>query len=253
MAKTLLQIVKNTLEAMTSDPVDAIFLNDGGTEESEQIANFASQLYEYMHSIYNWPHGKILTQLDAVADNTKPNYLLIPSAVGEIHWLKYRQKGLTWLTPEAFIELTNQRNTITKNSSGVFESSLADNTEEVTSYEGIPLYIKYDADPTYYTSFDGNYLVFDSYNKTNESTLQNSNSAIHASKTSALILQDNAIPDIPDNLYPLFQSELNRESHLRLKQVDSPVDAKRALISWASQRTKSDKVNKKAVKGFGRK
>ena len=252
MAKTLLQIVKNTLESMTSDTVDSIYLNDGGTEESEQIANFAAQLYEYMHSIYNWPHGKILTQLDALGDNTKPNYLLIPSTVGELLWLKYREKDITWLTPEEFIDLCNGRNNITKDSGGLYQDNLSDNTEVVDSYEGIRLFIKNNSDPTYYTSFDGDHLVFDSYDSTNESTLQNSISAVHAVKNSTFLIQDDAIPDFPDNIYPLFQAELNREAHLRLKQVDSPVDAKRALISMSAQRTKASKLNKQRILGYGR-
>ena len=253
MAKTLLQIVKNTLESMDSDPVDAIFLTDGGTEESEQIANFAAQLYEYMHSIYDWPHGKLLTQLDALGDSAKPNYLLTPTNVGEILWLKYREQDINWLTPENFLDFVNERNTITKDSGGIFQDSLADNTDIITSFEGIRLFIKTNADPTYYTSFDGEHLVFDSYDSVKESTLQNSNSAIHAVKTDTFLIQDAALPDIPDNMYPLFQAELNREAHLRLKQVESPVDAKRALISMSVQRTKSDKINKTAVAGFGRK
>lgn len=252
MSKTLLQIVKNTLETMDSDPVDAIFLSDGGTEESEQIANFASQLYEYFNSIYDWPHIKLLTKLDSLADNTKPNYLKIPSTVGEILWLKYREQDVTYLTPKAFIELTDQRNTITKDSGGVYQDSLADNTVEVTSFESVRLFIKTNNDPQYYTSFDNEYLVFDSYDIVNESTLQQTNNTIYAVQTSTFLMQDTYVPDFPDHFYPLFQAELNRECHLRLKQVDSPVDAKRALTSLAVQRTKTDRINKKVITGFGR-
>jgi len=253
MAKTLLQIVKNTLEAMDSDVVDSIFLTAGGTEESEQIAGFAVQLYEYMHSIYDWPHTKMLTQLEALGDNTKPSYMRIPTTVSEILWIKYREKDVKWLEPEVFLDLLNGRNNPTKDGNGVYQDSLAANTVSYNSLEGVRLFIKTDSDPTYYTSFDGEHLVFDSYDIVNDSTLQESNSACQAVKQTTLIILDATIPDIPDSMYPLFQAELNREASLRLKQIDSPVDAKRALISMSVQRTKSDKVNKKAVRGFGRK
>ena len=151
MAKTLLQIVKNTLESMDSDPVDAIFLANGGTEESEQIANFASQLYEYMHSIYDWPHAKLLTKLDALGDNTKPNYLKIPTTIGEILWLRYREKEITYKTPEDFLDFVNQRNNITKDSGGLYQDGFDSNVQVVTSFESVRLFIRNDLDPTYYT------------------------------------------------------------------------------------------------------
>jgi len=253
MSDTLLQIVKNTLEAMDSDPIDTIFMADGGTEESEQIANFASQLYSYMYSVFEWPNSKVLLQLEPISDNTKPNYLQLPDNAGDVEWIKYREANVTWLTPEEFVDFLNQRNTITKDSAGVESDNLADNTEIIISYEDIPLYIKYDSNPTYYTSFDGKKLVFDSYDDTNEDTLQNSNSIAYLSRTNTFLVADTFEPDLPDHLLPLFQAELNREAHLRLKQVDSPTDAKRALVGWAKQRTKSNRLNKQRVTGFGRK
>ena len=241
MAKTLLQIVKNTLEAMDSDPVDSIYLADGGTEESEQIASFAQQLYEYMYSIMEWPHSKVLTQLDAVADNTKPNYLKIPVNVSEVLWLKYRDEDVKWLTPYEFLSLTNERN-----------ASDADVTA-ITGFEGNTINVRTDVGPQYYTSFDNEYLVFDAYDSTLDTTLQNSQTDAYCVRNSTFTLSDTFVPDLPENLYPLFQAELNREAHLRLKQTDSPVDAKRALASWSKQRLKADRVNKARVRGFGRK
>lgn len=253
MADTLLQIVKNTLEAMDSDTVDTIFLYDGGTEESEQIANFAKQLYTYLYSIFEWPNSKALIQLNPLGDSEKPNYLQLPDDNGDVEWIKYREKDIRWKDTKDFIEILNSRNTITKDDSGVETSTLADNTEIVSSFEGVNLYVKNNANPTYYTSFDGKNLVFDSYDKVNESTLQNVNSSAYVSRTSDFLVNDTFVPDLPDNLVPLFQAELNREAYLRLKQIDSPVDAKRALVSMSKQRTKTDRLNKKKIKGFGRK
>lgn len=241
MAKTLLQIVKNTLEAMDSDVVDSIYLADGGTEESEQIAGFAKQLYEYLYSIMEWPHSKLLTQLDAVADSSKPNYLKIPETVNEVVWLRYRDKDVQWLSPYEFMTLCDARN-----------SSDTDVTE-VTGFEGNTIKVRTDVAPTYYTSFDNEYLVFDSYDSTLDTTLQNSQTDAYCVRSATFTISDTFQPDMPDSMYPLFQAELNREAHLRLKQTDSPVDAKRALSSWSKQRTKVDKVNKQRIRGFGRK
>ena len=240
MAKTLLQVVKNALAAMDSDSVDTIYLQDGGTEESEQIAMFAEGLFEHMHAIYDWPYTKLLTQLDAVSDNTKPNYLKIPQDVIEIEWLKYRDQDVTWLDPLDFLELCNAR----------IESE--SDITAVTGYEGNTIKIRNDLDPTYYTSFDNEYLVFDSLDTTVDTTLQNTHTDVYVVKQPSFTISDTYTLEIPDSMLPLFEAELKREASLRLRMQDSPIDAKRALANWARQRTKVDKVNKTKKKGFGR-
>ena len=240
MAKTLLQVVKNVLAVMDSDPVDTIYLTDGGTEESEQVAMFAESLYEYMHSIYDWPHAKILTQIDALGDSEKPNYLKLPANVQELEWLKYRDEPVAWLSPLDFFEHCNERNATDAN------------VIEVTTFEGNTLKIRNDKQPEYYTSFDNDHLVFDSYDADLDTTLQNTHTDAYAVKSLAFTIADDYEVDIPSNLYPLFESELKRECNLRLRQQDSPIDAKRALAGWAKQRTKADRVNKTKKQGFGR-
>ena len=241
MAKTLLQVVKNTLAAMDSDPVDTIYLQDGGTEESEQIAMFAESLYEHMHTIYDWPYTKLLTQLESVSDSTKPNYLRIPNTVSEIEWMKYRDENVSYLDPLDFVELCNER------------LSTETNVVEITGFEGNTLKIRNDINPTYYTSFDNEYLVFDSLDTNLETTLQNSQTDAYVVKKPSFSVSDTYVIEIPDNMLPLFEAELKRESSIRLRQQDSPVDAKRALINWSKLRTKADKINQKKKKGFGRK
>jgi hypothetical protein len=240
MAKTLLQVVKNALAAMDSDSVDTIYLQDGGTEESEQIAMFAEGLFEHMHAIYDWPYTKLLTQLDAVSDNTKPNYLKVPQNVIEVEWLKYNDKNVTWLDPLDFVEMANSR------------LSTDTNVETVTGYEGNLIKIRNDRDPEYYTSFDNEYLVFDSYDSNSETTLQNTNTDTYVVRQPSFSVSDTYTIEIPDSMLPLFEAELKREASLRLRMQDSPIDAKRALANWARQRTKVDKVNKTKKKGFGR-
>jgi hypothetical protein len=240
MAKTLLQVVKNALAAMDSDSVDTIYLQDGGTEESEQIAMFAEGLFEHMHAIYDCPYTKLLTQLDAVSDNTKPNYLKVPQNVIEVEWLKYNDKNVTWLDPLDFVEMANSR------------LSTDTNVETVTGYEGNLIKIRNDRDPEYYTSFDNEYLVFDSYDSNSETTLQNTNTDTYVVRQPSFSVSDTYTIEIPDSMLPLFEAELKREASLRLRMQDSPIDAKRALANWARQRTKVDKVNKTKKKGFGR-
>ena len=253
MAKTLLEVVKTTLNAMGSDPVKSIYLQAGGTEESEEIAVFARELFDFMATKHDWPYNKKLMQLEPLADSEKPNYLKLPDNCQDVEFIKYRESDVTWLTPESFLDIMNGRNTIIKDTNGIERNSYDDDVEEVLSMEGVTLYVRNSRNPQYYTSFDGVHLVFDSYDKTNEDTLQNVNSTALLTLKPELILSDDHIIDLPPHLLPLFQAELNREAILRIKQQDSAVDAKRAITGWALQRQKANRLNKRAKMNFGRK
>ena len=225
----------------------------GGTEDSEEIAMFAKDLYEFMQARSDWPHQWKLTQLDALADSEKPNYLKLPSNVKEIDKksIRYREQPLTYLEPKRFLDFCNGRNTITQDTSGIESNSYDDDVEEVKTYEGNTLYIRNRQNPQYWTTWDDTHLVFDSYDKTNEDTLQNSNSIIYALLVDELVLADDTIVDLPIGLMSLFQAELNREAHLRIKKQISPVDEKRALAGWSLQKTHM-RAKKKKRSNFGR-
>lgn len=255
MSKTLLQIVKSAHRVVGGGTdIKSIFLNAGGTEDSEEIAYHAKDLWDFMQGRADWPHQKKFIQLDPMADSEKPNYLKLPTVVNEIvkNSLRYREKPVTYLSPEVFIDMLNSRNNIVKDSNGVESDSYDDNVQVVSSYEGIPLYIYDDRNPTYWTTFDDDTLVFDSYDKVNEDTLQNSNSSVLAYVTTELIIADDTIVDLPAGLLSLFQSELNREVSLRIRREVSPIDEKRALTGWALEKTKR-RAKLKSKQGFGRK
>ena len=253
MSKTLLQIVKVANHTIGGGDIKSIFLNAGGTEDSEEIAIFARELWQYMQGRTDWPHQKKLIQLDALADSEKPNYLKLPDNVSEIvkNSLRYREQQVTYLESDAFLDFTNSRNTIVKDDNGIESNSYEDNVEIVDSMAGVNLYIRNDKNPTYWTTFDDEYLVFDSYDSVNEDTLQNENSSALAYVNDDLVIADDSVVDLPIGLMSLFQAELNREAHLRIKREISPIDEKRALAGWNTQKKKRRaKLKKKS--GFGR-
>lgn len=253
MARTLLEAVKTTMNAMGSDPVSSIFLSNGGTEESEEIAVFARDLYDFIQTRYDWPYSKKLIQLDPLSDSAKPNYLRIPVGVQDVEFIKYKENDIKYLHPEQFLGIINQRNTIIKDNAGIESNSYDSNVVEILSYEGVTLYIRNNKNPQYYTSFDGVNLVFDSWDSVNETTLENDNSSAYVTLKKEIIIADSTIIDLPEHLLPLFQAELNREAMLRIKQQDSPVDARRALAGWALQKEKSNRLNQHKRNSFGRK
>jgi len=158
MAKmTLYEMVADILNDMDSDAVNSI----SDTEESLQVAQIVKTTYFEMMSRRDWDHLSSIGILDNVSDSAKPNYLKVPSDVGAINFIMYnrRKTGETrhrwvemgYLFPDEFVIKVSHRN------------SDDANIIYVTYFGGAVLSIKNNVAPQYYTSFDDEYVVFDSY------------------------------------------------------------------------------------------
>ncbi len=128
------------------------------------------------------------------------SYSSLPAAntnttIIDLEWIKYdckksgetrnRYTKIEYKTPEEFLDIVDQR------------LSTASNIQVVTDATGIKLNIYKDKAPTYFTSFDDDYLVFDAFNNTVESALQNSKTQCHGKRSVTFTLSDSFIPDIP--------------------------------------------------------
>ena len=178
MAKmTLLDIVQDILNDTDGDEVNSI--ND--TAEAIQIANVVKTTYEEIISNRDWPHLKTLVQLTSSGVAARPTHMTIADTAQRIYWIKYdkRKTGetkkvyqdITYLEPDVFILKTNSRN---NDSSDI---------DVITDSSGVDLFIKNDIAPTYYTSFDDETLVFDSYDSVVDTD------TMIASKTQAYIFK----------------------------------------------------------------
>lgn len=236
---------------MDSDNVNSI--ND--TVESLQVANVVDETFCEIMSQADWPHLQKIMQLDSVSDADRPNFLRIPSDVEQIHKIKYETtdsgatattfKNINYLSPEDFIDFVHARNTDDTN------------VIEVSTLEGITLFIKDNADPLYWTSFDDELIVFDAYDSVVDTTMQNSKSMAIVTKDPSWTLSDSFVPGdsegMPNKFYPLLLAESKRVCHLYFKQQDSSIDAKRSLRGIARMRNESWRAHDpRKTKNFGR-
>jgi hypothetical protein len=214
MAKTLLELTQNILSAMDSDEVNSI----SDSVESLQVATIIAETLEAEFNNLDFPSFQKIVKLDGLSDLDHPNYLQYGSNVSGIQWLKYRDnrnnsryKEVIYLTPTDFFD----RITLVTNSGA--------NTQEITDFSGITYFIKTNSAPTFYTSVDNNYLIFDSFDAEYEDSLHESNTfALGSSNINSVELQDDYVPPIPDDLFPLLLAEAKATCFLTVKQMPSP-------------------------------
>lgn len=213
MKMTLLEIVQDILSEMDSDEVNSI----DDTIESQQVAGIVRNVFRQMHSNRNWPHTRKLTQFQSSTDLNKPTHMKVPEAVKETIMFQYnkqrpnetviRMEDVTYLYPDEFLRHTNTR------------KQDADNVVTVKDFSGVNLLILNDQPPTYWTSFDDDYIICDSYQKDLESTLMTSKSSVLAYVTPEWVHTDDAVPDLPIDAFAALVEEAKSVAFITLKQV----------------------------------
>lgn len=203
MRKTLLEMVQNILNEMDSDEVNSI--ND--TVESQQVANIIKSCYNEMISNRNWPHLKKLVQLDSLSDIEKPNYLKLPKGMKEMIYLQYNGKDVKYKYPEDYLRYVSLR------------KAENDNVVEVTDFSGVKLLVWNNAAPAFWTSFDDEHVVMDSYDSTVDDTLQASKTLVLAYIEPAWEHTDEAIPNLPEEAFAALEEEAKSTAFITVKQM----------------------------------
>lgn len=213
---TLLDMVQNILSDMDSDEVNSY----DDTTESLQVANIIKETFYFLTDNKQIPELEGLLQLTALGDTNTPTHMKIPDAYHQIAWLKYDStpsggdapqfKEVVWLPSKAFLDIINQRDSGDSN---------IDTVTDIGS--SVTLLIRNDHPPTYYTSFDDEYVVFDSYDSTVESSVQASKTMAYGKGEPTWTMDNTFVPDIDSNLFTLLLNEAKSQAFITLKQVSN--------------------------------
>lgn len=206
-------MVQDILNDLDSDEVNSIT----DTTEALQVAQIVKTTFYEIISGREWPHLKEMVRLNSVSDLTRKTVLQVPESVTELFWLNYNKIGagetkakwkeIKYLYPDEFILKLNSRD------------SDDSNTETMTNLNGVPYIIRNDKQPDYWTSFDDEYLTFDSYDSAVEATLQSSKTQAYVYKSPDWSVEDSFIPDLPTDAFALLIAESKSVASLRLNQV----------------------------------
>jgi hypothetical protein len=223
MAKlTLLDIVQDILSDMDSDTVNSI--ND--SVESLQVAQIVKTTFFEIITEGEWPHLAELFQITASGDNSLPTHMTLPENVRYVEWVTYNKRTVSdtkdeyvdvrYKEPSEFMAHINRR-----------DSSLASVTT-ITDPTLVKLLIINDTAPTYYTSFNNDVLVFDSYDSGVDSTIQSAKIQCYGYREPVFTILDNFIPDLPSKAFPYLLSEAKSVCFNVLKQAANPKEEQRS-------------------------
>jgi hypothetical protein len=204
MKMSLLDMCQNILSALDSDPVDDI----AETVESVQVVEIIRESYYELMSSRQWGFLRQLTQLTGLGDTANPTRMQIPATLNKIYWVKYNGVEMVYLTPEDFNDMIAQREA---------QASIVDSN-------GYGL----NKDPSYWTSYDDKYLVFDSRDSSVDNTLQQSKSNVYGVKEATFTLTNTFTPDIPEKFFPTLLSEAKAQAFVNLKQQSNVREERKA-------------------------
>jgi hypothetical protein len=214
--RTLLSIVQEIMNDMDSDNVNAV----DDTVESDQVARIVKSTYEEILEREDWPHLRTLENLTASGTSARPSHMIIPDAVKKIQLIKYDCQA-TGATRTDWRDM-DYKDPVDFLSTVMRRDNSATNVDTVTDLSGVTVYIINDRAPSYWTSFDDENIIFDSYDSAVESTLQSAKSqALVYKEPTELTIADGSIPDLPSKVFPLLIAEAKANCFEKIKQMRS--------------------------------
>ena len=249
MKYTLLDMVQDILSEMDSDEVNSL----SDTVESEQVAKIIKSTYFEMISNRNWPHLKKLIKLSASTSVALPTHVTITDKIKELIFIKYDVrkgddtkrlfKDMKYITPEDFLFKTNNRNSDESNMLVVLDPA-----------ESVELIIRTDKAPEFFTTFDDESMVFDSYDSATSSTMISTRFQAQAYITPSWTHSDTFTPDLPIEAFSALLEESKSVCFHTLKQMnnDKAEQKARRQQRWLSQKAWSI-TDEELYPDFGRK
>ena len=190
MKRTLLELTQSILNDMDSEAVNSIF----DTEEATQCASVIRDTYFNIVAARQTPEHDELLKLTALSDSSRPTMFLYPTNLKEIRLFEYNGKEVYWKDPIKFLE-------------GMPTSGVDDTVDFTHPSSGVTLTIRTNKAPKYYTSFDNEYIVCDSYDSSVDTTLQESKSRCWGTKYPSFTVSDSFTPDLSEQMFPYLLAE----------------------------------------------
>jgi hypothetical protein len=212
---TVIEMVQEIMGDLGLTPVNDI----GGSDDAQRIATIIRSTYRYLSAARRFPEQEQIGTLIASADSNRPTHMVIPDDVQEVFWIQYdvsevtdtRQRfaDITYKEPEDFLNLLQMR-----------DDTLS-TVQVVQDYsENRKLFIQNDKRPEYWTSFDDEHVVFDSFDSaTIDDTIQQSKIIAGVLKEPVFTISNTFIPDLSSKSFPLLLNEATKAASIKIVQA----------------------------------
>lgn len=240
MAYTLLDLVQTVASSLDSGEVNSV----SDSVESLQIAKIIRTVYFDIVNRANLPSQYSEKNLQSSGLSSKPVLMYIPSDVDEIKWIKYnnattadtdvQMRMVEFLPLDTFMNRMDSLNE---------SDSLIDSFTHTIGSDSFKILYYNDRHPRYYTTFDNNTLIFDSYDSSVDTTLQSSKTRAYCRLVTTWSESDSFTPDLDESQFALLLNEAKSLAWAELKQSQHPKaeqNARRAWVHLAKGKYKSE-------------
>jgi hypothetical protein len=210
MKQNLISIVQSILSDMDSENVNSI----SDSVEAEQVASIVRDTFNNIIATREISEHRQLIKLTANSDSLFPTHFEYGENVKEISKVWYKNESdiyyeVKWCEPLQFL-------TMTDSATGSATQLVQDKSA------GTQLSIRNDHNPSFYTSFDDNWIVMDSFNLAFDDTLQESKVRAYGVVYPTFSLVDTHIPDLDATLFPYLLAEAKSTAMSLLKGQSDP-------------------------------
>lgn len=232
MQYTLLEMVQDILSSMDGDEVSSVT----DTTEAMQVVTVIKTVYNNMIANLELPIHYQIFNLTASGDNALPCIMYKPTTMESVSWVRYNARTDddtfdVWTEIEfcdlpSFLEMTHQ---LKSDDSDVETMTITLNSQT------FKFYCRNDGPPKYYTSFNDNTIVFDSFDNEIDTTLQSSKTMAFGPYVQTFTVSDVWVPNLRPGQFAYLFNEAKSLAWLELRQQVHPKAEKEARMQKIHQ------------------
>lgn len=207
----LISMVQDIIESLGSEPVNSIT----DTSEAYQIATFVKNTYNNLLTNRDIPDFETLVKIVAWSDNRFPTFLHYPEGIKDLKTIWYNvgedhvhYKEILFVPPEDFLHRCNY--------------GIDDTVEVIEPFSGTTLYLRNNTDPSYWTTFDNENIIFDAYDKKKDATIQARKLRALGSMYPEFKMEDTFVPKLHVMYFPMLLNEAKSTAFSLLKGYVDP-------------------------------
>lgn len=238
---TLLEMVQDILSAMDSDEVNSI----SDTTEAQQVATAIKHAYFDIMSRSNSSESFDLFELNPSGNISWPTVMFLPPNVMDLLWVKYdkRQDGdvdpswnkVQYLPQDVFFDqVMTYRN---QGQNDVVHFQIPGPNSSSIDY-----YALNNKAPDWYTSFNDNMIVFDSYDSGIDATLMKDKTVAYGELGKPFQMTDAFVPELDSRNFSLLYNEAKASCFADLKQVTNDRAEQKVKKGWVTLQNQDNKI-----------